>query len=747
MNDEILENLNPGQYQAVTAPDGPQLVIAGAGSGKTRVITRRIAYLVKHRGIRPWEIFAATFTNKAAEEMKRRIGEMLPETNPRDFHIGTFHSLCARILRREHALAGLDPGFTICDETDQLRAVRQVIRDLGADEKRYTPAAAQHIINQAKMRMLDPGDLGDLCDSDREDTYAEIYRSYLKYMRNNAAVDFEDLILKVVRLFQNEPSALSTYQRRYRHVMVDEYQDANAVQFELVRLLAAEHGNLMVVGDEDQSIYSWRGADISKLLDFKTYFPNANYIRLEQNYRSHGNILKAAGGVIARNSERLDGGKTLFTELPDGQPIYVLSANGEIEESTTVAYMIESLVRSSGFRYEDIAIFYRVSALSRVFEDALRSLNIPYRVVGGMRFYDRAEIKDLIACLQVVQNPSNAIALLRIINTPRRGLGAKSVQAIIDLARRKDIPEFEAIRVAIAEGLLPAGATKSLKLLVKLVESWQALSRTDCPSAVLRQILKDTDYVTQLGDQRDLDVRSRTENIEELVNSLVLFEGANPQATLSEYLENVSLVSPAEDEGIVGNQVSMMTLHGAKGLEFRAVFIVGLDDTIFPNTRAVMEEGRLEEERRLFYVGITRARELLVLTRSSTRVMYGEIRYCIPSDFLRELPAEVVEPLDFGSFDFLALRPGFGNGEPSSCASEKAQHSISAEVEPTKSEKPRSVGGYEIGMRVRHPILGDGLIVGITDGGRDARLLFRGADGKNTQLMARYSNLEVLQRP
>jgi DNA helicase-2/ATP-dependent DNA helicase PcrA len=739
MNDPILENLNPQQLEAVTAPDGPLLIIAGAGSGKTRVITRRIAYLVCRRGVRPYEIFAATFTNKAADEMKRRVAELIGGASPRDFHIATFHSLCARILRREASALDLSRSFTICDERDQLSAIKHVMKQMGISEKQLKPADVQHVINQCKMRMLVPEEAGQIVSSQLEDMYVDVFTEYEKYLRSNSAVDFEDLILRVVRLFQTREDVLLNYQRRYRHVMVDEYQDTNAVQFELVKLLAREHQNLAVVGDEDQSIYSWRGADISNLLNFQEYFQNSRLVRLEQNYRSTGNILKAAAGVISKNSQRL--GKNLFTELGEGAPVQLLISRHELEESAAVADTIESLIESGRADYKDIAIFYRMGALSRIFEDRLRQRNIPYRVVGGVRFYDRAEIKDLIAYLQVIENPSNSIALLRIINTPKRGIGQKSLQAIIDWARGKRVTEFDALSHPEVQALLPKSAARQAGDFVTLVRHWQELAAELRPSAILKQVLLDTDYIRQIGDPQSVEVRARTENIEELESAMVLFEREYPGATLNEYLENVSLVSSTE-EGDDRSTVSLMTLHAAKGLEFKAVFIVGMDESVFPSLRSIMEYRDSEEERRLFYVGITRARELLVLSHSDSRVLYGEVRYLAPSSLLSEIPKET-----------LVLLNGSGGPELGLGREAHIQRSISA-IEPSQprmnpvAELPRNTFNaklFDLGRKVRHPMLGEAIITGMSGEGKNLSLLILLPDGTTHRLLARYSVLELVE--
>lgn len=742
MNDPILDDLNPQQLEAVTAPDGPLLIIAGAGTGKTRVITRRIANLVRNRGVRPYQIFAVTFTNRAAAEMKRRVMELVPGINPSDFHIATFHSLCARILRREASAAGLSRDFTICDERDQLTAVRHVIKALGL-EKEVKPADAQWVINQAKIRMLGPEDVGQVTRSPLEDTYAAVFEGYDKYLRDQQACDFEDLILNVVKLFRTCPNVLADYHRRYHHVLVDEYQDTNAVQFEFIQLLASGHRNLTVVGDEDQSIYSWRGAEIHNLLDFQQHFPDARLVKLEQNYRSTGNILHVAGQLIANNRERV--GKTLFTEGSDGPPVFFASTPSDSMESHTVVDAIVTLVRECGYSYGDCAIFYRASSLSRLFEDRLRQYNVPYRVVGGIRFYDRAEIKDLLSYLQVAQNPSSSIALLRIINTPKRGIGDKSVQAIIDYARKHGMSEFQAMQSPEARMLLPKTAVKPVERLVALIQDWQEHARTRSVGELLERILDETDYVAGMGDPNSFEVRARAENIEELQNAVTQFGRENPGASLQDYLENVSLVASSADESEQNNSVSLMTLHSAKGLEFKVVFIVALEEGIFPNQRAVYEENRLEEERRLFYVGLTRAREVLVITRSGARTHYGSYESTIPSSFLNELPFDRIQLLETEELvrAVEACEPKTGEAPPAQAESQRIIPPIPPPLRAAPPQHSRD-SKYHLGQKVRHPLLGEGIIAGISGAGSSETLIIQG-DGKTHKLLARYANLEILE--
>lgn len=763
MTDPILDNLNPQQYAAVTAPDGPLLIVAGAGTGKTRVITRRLAFLVRERGVRPWQIYAATFTNKSAEEMRHRVADLSLGSNPADFHISTFHSMCAKILRCDGGTMGLESNFTICDAKDQQSAVRHVMAQLQISDKIVKPADAQNVINQAKMRMLGPSDLEPV-SADNHELYGEIYEKYENYLKDSCAVDFEDLLLKSVQLFDQNPGVLEKYQQKFRYLMVDEYQDTNKVQVELVSLLARDHRNLTVVGDEDQSIYSWRGADITNLLDFQKHFPDAELIRLEQNYRSTGNILKAADAVISINTERL--GKTLFTEGEEGPPIYVAVGRSETEEAEAVVFSIEEL-RKRGFKLSEMAIFYRVAALSRVFEDALRRFQIPYRMIGGTKFYDRAEIKDLVSYMQVAANPGNSIALQRVINTPRRGLGNKSIETVAEYASRKRISFYEAMRAACSGtdvGLPKAGVTKFARFLEQ-VEAWRKFAKDSKPSDLLDRILKDTAYVESLGDPHSIEVMGRRDNLEELRTSIITMEGNRPDITLTDYLEDVSLVSVTDDLDPNEAAVSLMTLHAAKGLEYKVVFMVGVEESLFPNHRAAIERGNYEEERRLFYVGITRAREFLVLSRAAERMYYGERRYNDESRFFHELPADIIRPLhpynpmfhDTAEDAPKDLDLGYPISAPAAAASRGFSTPRYAQprtpfgrgpapAAPSRPYIEPAVRGrsFPLGTRVRHMLLGEGVIASVSGNGAELEYIIEMDDGMQHHLIARYAKLEAL---
>ncbi|MCE5230857.1 UvrD-helicase domain-containing protein [bacterium] len=734
---QLIDNLNPAQREAVTTADGPLLVIAGAGSGKTRVITHRIAWLVRTMDIEPWRIFAATFTNKAAEEMRLRVAKLVPGSDVARLSISTFHSLCVGILRREAQHAGLSPRFTICDDADQLALIKDCLRGMSVPSGSIKPEQIRNYIAAAKILMLDPDEARRELRWEVGPIAADVYDMYQKRLMAGDGVDFDDLILHVVRIFQREPEVLAHYQHRWRYVLVDEYQDTNRVQFEFVKLLAAAHGNLCVVGDEDQSIYSWRGAEIENLLKFPEIFPGTRIVRLEQNYRSTETILRAASAVIANNRQRL--GKDLWSERGLGERITMISGYNERDEAAIVVQTIQWLSRVRGLPLSEIAVFYRVNALSRVVEDQLRQAGINYRVIGGIKFYDRAEVKDLLAYLRLVVNPRDGAALARVINKPARGIGDKSVSALFQDAAAKNVSLYDALvahkddKAGALSGKARAGANGFITQLAQ----WSEYAENHAPHEVLDRILRDTAYEEALGGDRDLEAITRRENVAELVSALEQFAETDPDATLSDFLERVALVS-AQDEMTEGEAVSLMTMHCAKGLEFRAVFIIGMEDPIFPSQRAVEDQGNFEEERRLFYVGITRARDLLFLSRADSRTLHGRPCYNTPSLFLREVPTELLRTIDDARREWAELnrqraeRPAMREPAPRS------------EPEP-EIERIASGGKFSLGMRVTHERLGEGEIVGISGEGERRKISVKFDAGLEMEILERYGGLQPVE--
>ncbi|MBN1868562.1 UvrD-helicase domain-containing protein [Candidatus Sumerlaeota bacterium] len=717
---ELLQDLNPPQREAVTTTEGPLLVIAGAGSGKTRVITHRIAWLVAELGVAPDRILGTTFTNKAAREMKARVARLCRAAETVRLPLATFHSHCARILRADSSFAGLTARFTICDETDQTAVMRDCIKTLGCDPKTLDARGVLDAVSLAKMKMLDGDEARDFLSRAREDVYADLYTLYERRLRENDAVDFDDLLLKVVEMWQDRPSILARYREQYLYLLVDEYQDTNEVQFEWLRLLSAERGNLCVVGDEDQSIYSWRGARIDNLLEFQNFFPKAKTIRLEQNYRSTRRILEAASGVIARNTQRL--GKTLWSDGEEGDPILEIDAQSEFEEARRIVDEILYLYRN-GLPLEEIAVFYRINSLSRIYEDALREADIPYRVVGGLRFYDRAEIKDLLAYLHVVANPNNALALLRVINKPRRGIGSAALSKIVNFADENRLALIEAIgdsahlTAARVKGKAAEGALE----LAAMVEKWRKSAAQKLRlKRLVKAILDDTGYEASLGDPRSIDAMSRIENIREFVGSLDDFQKQDPDADLGDYLESIALKS-AEEKEDAGSGVSLMTVHNAKGLEFDVVFVVAVEKDLFPNARAVREQGDSEEERRLFYVALTRARRRVYLSHTSSRRLWGETQWPRPSVFLSEIPRPLLTSID--EIDVRPLGP-----------------------KTVESKSPPRGAQTQRRSRFLHEVLGPVVILAEEGTGSAKRYRVRDESGEEHTLLARGAHLKAIDR-
>jgi len=636
-----LDDLNPPQRAAVEHTGGPLLIVAGAGSGKTRVLTYRIAHLIHGHGVRPGEILALTFTNKAAGEMKERV-QRLVGASSRGMMVGTFHSSCARILRREIAPLGYSSNFSIYDEIDSMRLIKQCVDDLGIDRKKYHPRAIKTAISHAKNDMVDEESFGDLIeDGDflMEVTW-QVYRRYQKRLRENDALDFDDLLVLLTNLFELHPVVLEKYRDRYSHILVDEYQDTNTVQYRLVKTLASEHRNLCVVGDDDQGIYSWRGADIRNILEFERDYPDARVIKLEQNYRSTGCILSAAGAVVAKNTGRKP--KTLWTSNPPGGKIQYNVAADEHGEVRFVAAEIESLI-SGGRGFNDIAVFYRTHAQSRVLEERLVRLGVPYKIFGGTRFYDRAEIKDIVAYLRVLANPRDEVALRRVINVPARGIGKVTVAALGEHALQKGVGLMEALKdIGDARGL-SSRAARNLAGFAELIDALAKFAVGHDIDELLEEVWGRTGYMADLERQRTPEAEGRIENLKELHGVVKDFREEYGAQGLEEFLERVSLVSDTDDLDISGGYVSLMTFHNAKGLEFPVVFMIGMEEGIFPHIRSMDVPDEMEEERRLCYVGMTRARELLYVTHAGTRRLWGGLSANPVSRFLCDIPDDLIE--------------------------------------------------------------------------------------------------------
>jgi DNA helicase-2/ATP-dependent DNA helicase PcrA len=703
-----LADLNPAQREAVLATEGPLLVVAGAGSGKTRVLTYRVAHLITACGVKPQEILAITFTNKAAGEMRERLEDMLGGV-ARSIWILTFHAACGRILRREAPRLGYRTNFTIYDQADQIRLTKACLEELERDPKRFVPRGIHAQISTAKNQLVGPEEYRSRVASFYDQTVADTYELYQRRLFASNAVDFDDMLFLCVDVLERFPEARERWQKAFRYVLVDEYQDTNHAQYRLLQLLAEKHRNVCAVGDPDQSIYAFRGADIRNIMEFERDFPDTRTIALEQNYRSTNTILRAANSVITNNRERKP--KELWSELGEGDPVRVLEVEDEHSEARFVAAQIAGLVEE-GFNGSEIGVFYRTNAQSRVLEDVLVRQAIAYQVIGGPRFYERAEIKDVIAYLQVIDNPYDAVSLQRIANRPRRGIGDTSLARLQTYADAHGISLWESLEHAEEAGV-GAKPLRAVQALRTLLQSLMAGALELSVPELVQRVLERSGYLEALEAERTIEAQGRMENLSELVGVAQEYQAQAPEPNLSSFLQEISLYS--DQDAIRGEEslVTLMTLHNAKGLEFRAVFIIGMEDGIFPHSRS-LEEAMLEEERRLCYVGMTRAQERLALTHAASRSLWGARSYNLPSRFLDELPDEVERE---------RLRPASWEGYRS----------------PAPVAPRTDVPDLATGDSVRHGTLGEGVVTQIEAGGV---VTVRFADGSERRLMLDYAPLE-----
>lgn len=641
LTDRLLRGLNPEQQRAVKTTEGPLLLMAGAGSGKTRVLTHRIAYLMVEKMVNPYNILAITFTNKAAREMKERV-ERLMGGAADEVWISTFHSLGVRILRRDIDRLGYSRNFTILDTTDQLSAIKDVMKELNIDSKRFEPRSILGTISSAKNELVTPEEFADTAGDYYEQVVSDVYAAYQKYLRRNDALDFDDLIMMTIRLFKRVPEVLEYYQRKFQYIHVDEYQDTNHAQYVLIKMLADRFKNLCVVGDSDQSIYRWRGADIGNILSFEKDYPEAKVILLEQNYRSTKRILEAANEVIKNNVRRKP--KKLWTENEEGKKITYYRAFSEEDEARFVAKIIKEQVESGKRKYADFAVLYRTNAQSRAVEEVLLKANIPYTIVGGTKFYERKEIKDILAYLKLIVNPADNLSLQRVINVPRRGIGASSLEKIAAFAEANDMSMFEALEYPEAAGLGPRIAKAALSFR-ELITNFRKMQEYLSVTELVEQVIEQSGYKEMLEADKTIEAQSRLENLEELLSVTQNFEENSEDKTLLAFLTDLALVSDIDqvDEEEEKSHVLLMTLHSAKGLEFPVVFIIGLEEGIFPHSRSLMDQEEMEEERRLAYVGITRAEKELYLTNADMRILYGQRNSNPPSRFINEIPDHLLE--------------------------------------------------------------------------------------------------------
>jgi len=736
----LLSNLNPQQREAATYLGGPVLVFAGAGSGKTRVLTYRIAHLIS-LGVGPANILAITFTNKAADEMKGRVQTLLGPQ--KDLWISTFHALCARLLRRDGHLIGLDRSFAIYDTQDQLTAIKQVIGDSGLDSKRYQPGAVLAQISAQKNELVDADEFERRAQGFYEERIAQLYQQYQRLLNKNVALDFDDLLVKACELLRSSRAAREHYQERFHHILVDEYQDTNHAQYVLVSLLAQKHRNLLVVGDDDQNIYSFRGASLRNILEFTKDYPEAKAIRLEQNYRSTQNILDAAYYVIKNNARRVQ--KRLWTENPQGRLVVLKTARDEFEEGQFVLDEILSLRRSLDLGYKDFAVLYRTHAQSRVFEEALVRREMPYVIVGGIRFYERREIKDILAYLRLISGSSDFLSLGRIINVPRRGIGEVTMDRIEAYAREKGLPMVETLaRAQEIPGL--SGPAKSKvaafgQTLNGLMEDFAGRTVYETTAAVLER----TGYADVLRADGSIEAMTRLENIEEFLSVALEFDRRG-EGGLLEFLEGVTLVSDIDTVDEKKDAVMLMTLHSAKGLEFPVVFLVGMEEGVFPHARSIGEMDQLEEERRLCYVGMTRAKRLLYLVHTQVRTLFGRTGLGIRSRFIDEIPSELLNMPDRVAGDQGREERVAGAPTDTGAAVAAASHNSrrdSRRKAQSKWEPPPFVGETEFrpGDKVMHPKLGPGTVVSTKGTGPETEVSVAFPDRGIKTLIARYANL------
>ena len=782
----IYDTLNPKQKEAVLHTDGPLLILAGAGSGKTRVLTHRIAYLIDECGVNPWNIMAITFTNKAAGEMRERVDNLVG-FGAESIWVSTFHSSCVRILRRHIENLGYTTSFSIYDSDDQKTLMRQVFKTLDIDTKQFKERSVLAAISSAKDKLITPEEFllnagGDF----REKKTGEIYKEYQKQLKKNNALDFDDLIVKTVELFQNNPQILDYYQERFRYIMVDEYQDTNMAQFKLVSLLASKYRNLCVVGDDDQSIYRFRGADIQNILSFENTFPGTMVIKLEQNYRSTQNILDAANEVIRHNFGRKD--KTLWTANGEGDKILFKQFDTAKDEADFVVRQI----RDSGYSYQDQAVLYRTNAQSRLLEERCIFYNVPYRLVGGVNFYQRKEIKDILAYLKTIANGVDDLSVIRIINVPKRGIGATTIGRVTAFASEHNMSFYDTLKEAKQIPGIGKAAEKISRFIAQM-EAFRAMAYSEEYSMkdLIDHILEDTGYEEELQEEGEIEAQTRLENIEELINKAAAYEEDSEHPTLDEFLEQVALVADIDNVDDTEDRVTLMTLHSAKGLEFPKVYLVGMEDGLFPGMMSIMsgDKTEMEEERRLCYVGITRAKKELVLTAARQRMINGETRWSKPSRFINEIPPNLLDtdklqpvfgkskqddPGDFGlpwdqgsksgvsrfgmgynAYASKTTSPPGNSGAGYKNAKNSGTGGFGSSMQSLEPKKKPGFGktftvqkaaslAYKEGDRVKHAKFGEGTVKEIVDGARDYEVTVEFDKGGQKKMLAGFAKLECI---
>ena len=769
---DILKGLNDKQYEAVVTTEGPCLVIAGAGSGKTKVLTHKIAYLIGEKQVKPWNILAITFTNKAANEMKERIENLVGDVAA-DIWMGTFHSICVRILRRFIDRIGFDSSFIIFDTSDQRTLVKTCIKAIGLDDKMFTDRSVLSEISNAKNEMLEPEQYTVRANGDfRKEKIALVYEMYQKRLKENNAIDFDDIINYTIKILMENPDILEYYSDKFKYVLVDEYQDTNKAQFTLVTLLASKNGNITVVGDNDQGIYSFRGADISNILNFERDFPGTKIIKLEQNYRCTGNILKAANAVIKNNEVTYK--KELWTENEVGKLPTVYSASNEYDEGTYIAQQIEHLRREEYYKYSDFAILYRMNTQSRAIEEILRRESIPYKIIGGLKFYERKEIKDIISYLRLIQNPSDNLSLKRIINEPKRGIGKTSLDKIEELSNNTGVPMYEIINNAEQYGLNRVFLNS--REFVNAIEELRTKKDDIKISDLIKETLKKSGYTQALENENTIEAENRIENLDEFLTVAIEFEDESADNKLSDFLEGITLSSDIDNMEETEETVTLMTLHSAKGLEFPVVFLVGMEEGIFPGYKSIGEPKELEEERRLCYVGITRAKEYLFLTCSKQRTIFGSTSCNQVSRFLREIPSDLLDGYDkalgekqennnlFGDSKYSWTYGSKDNGNIKTYKIDKHEPAVAAASSNSNNNgfmfrtaesflnnlTKKSTGTnvdlskYKAGVKIYHKKFGEGIISNVEPEGDDLKVDINFDKVGHKRLMAKFANLEII---
>ena len=767
---DILKGLNDKQYEAVVNTEGPCLVIAGAGSGKTKVLTHKIAYLIGEKQVKPWNILAITFTNKAANEMKERIGNLVGD-QAADIWMGTFHSICVRILRRFIDRIGFDTSFIIFDTSDQRTLIKTCIKAVGLDDKMFTDRSVLSEISNAKNEMLEPETYAVRAHGDfRKEKIALVYEMYQKRLKENNAIDFDDIINYAIKILLENADILEYYTNKFQYILVDEYQDTNKAQFTLVTMLASKYGNITVVGDNDQGIYSFRGADISNILNFEKDFPGTKIIKLEQNYRCTGNILKAANAVIKNNKVTYK--KELWTENEVGKLPIAYAAKNEYDEGTYIAEQIEHLRREEYYKYSDFAILYRMNTQSRAIEEILRRESIPYKIIGGLKFYERKEIKDIISYLRLIQNQSDNLSLKRIINEPKRGIGKTSLDKVEEISNNSGISMYEIIKNADQYGLNRVYLNS--REFINVIEELKAKKDDVKISDLIKETLKKSGYTKALENENTLEAQNRIENLNEFLTVAIEFEDESADNKLSDFLEGITLSSDIDNMEEAEENVTLMTLHSAKGLEFPVVFLVGMEEGIFPGYKSIGEPKDLEEERRLCYVGITRAKENLFLTRSKQRTIFGSTSCNQVSRFLKEIPSDLLEGYEeavgeqednnnvFGDSKYTWTYGSKDNGNIKTYKVDKKEQNVAASsnsnsgfmfrtAESFLNTLNKKVTGadvdlskYKPGVRIYHKKFGEGVISNVEPEGDDLKVDINFDKVGHKRLMAKFAKLEII---